>query len=205
MSLNVMVLESERGAADEAVRELTGAGHVVLRCHDSAAPVFPCRGIVDESTCPLRSHVVDMALIVRSRVRSEPTSAEDGAKCALMTHVPLVVAGPSGLDPYQGLETRVLDRTFGVVATCEEAAAAEFAVHTRRAEAVIADMLGVGRASVSAVSVTRRAGGLLVRVAGLERRTARERQAAVVRVTAALRGLDRGTRAIDVVLDDSPA
>ena len=45
MSLNIMVLESDRGAADEAARDLTEAGHVVLRCHEPGEPAFPCRGI----------------------------------------------------------------------------------------------------------------------------------------------------------------
>ena len=69
MSLNIMVLESERGAAEEAARELTEAGHVVLRCHDAAGPAFPCRGIVDQSQCPLRSH------IRRRRAHCSTTSA----------------------------------------------------------------------------------------------------------------------------------
>ena len=207
MSLNIMVLESERGAADEAARELTEAGHVVLRCHDHAAPMFPCRGLVDESTCPLRSHALDVALTVRSGVWSRPTPAEDGVRCALMSHVPLVVAGSSALDPYVGLETRVLGRTYDVVATCEEAAVAELAAHARRSEAVIADTTGTCGVSVPTVSVTRRARELCVRVTGLEEWTTRERQAAVVRIVGALRehNVDRAARTIDVVLSDSSA
>jgi hypothetical protein len=122
MPLNVMVLQSERGAADEAARELTEAGHVVLRCHDPGASAFPCRGVADRSQCPLRSHRVDVALIVRSRPRSQPAPQEDGARCALMHNVPLVVAGPAVLDPYGDYAARVLDRTTDVVGACEEAA-----------------------------------------------------------------------------------
>jgi hypothetical protein len=81
-----------------------------------------------------------------------------------MSHVPLVVAGPSVLDPDVGFETRVLDRTFDVVAACVEAAAAELAAHARRAKAVIADTIGAGRDSPPAVSVIRRTGRLCVRV-----------------------------------------
>ena len=91
MLLNVMVLQSERGAADEAAGELTAAGHVVLRCHDPGASAFPCRGIEDRSKCPLWSHRVDVALTVRSRPRSQPAPQEDGVRCALMHHP--VVAG----------------------------------------------------------------------------------------------------------------
>ena len=202
MTLNVLVTETRRDAADEATRELAEAGHLVLRCHDPGARVFPCRGLVDASTCPLRSHVIDVALTVRSAVSSQPAPSEDGARCALMGRVPLVVAGPSELDPYVGLETRVLNRTYNVVAACEEAAAGELVAHARRAEAVIADTDG---ASVPTVTVTRRDGGLRVRVAGLGGRSAGERQAAAVRILGALHHIDRAARTIDVVLDDRPA
>jgi hypothetical protein len=202
MALNVMVLESENRAAEEAEQELTEAGHVVLRCHEPGEPTFPCRGLVDESTCPLHSHVIDVALTVRSRVRSQPAPSEDGVRCTLMSRVPLVVAGPSALDPYEGLETRALDRTYDVVATCEAAAAAELTGHARRAEAVLAETVGAGRASSAKVSVVRRDGGLRVHVTGLDEATHEERQAAVVRIVGALRAFDRAARTIDVVVGD---
>jgi hypothetical protein len=203
MSLNVMVLESEYGAADEARAELVEAGHVVLRCHERGQPTFPCRGIVDASSCPLNSHTVDVALTVRSRVRSQPAPSEDGVRCALMHHVPLVVAGPAALDPYAEFETRALGRTYGVVESCEAAAAAELGAYVRRAEAVLAECVGTERASAAGVSVTRRAGGLRVRVTGLDDTTRQERQTAVVRIVGALRRLDRAARTVDVVLDSS--
>jgi len=200
MSLNVMVLESEHGAADEARAELVEAGHVVLQCHDRGRPTFPCRGIVDAESCPLNSHTVDVALTVRSRVRSQPAPSEDGVRCALMARVPLIVAGPSALDPYEGFETRVLDRTYGVVETCEAAAGAELVAYARRAEAVISDCIGAHRAWSARVGVTRRSGGLRVRVTGLDAATRQERQTAVVRIVGALRRLDRAARTIDVVV-----
>jgi hypothetical protein len=203
MSLNVMVLESEYGAADEARAELVEAGHVVLRCHERGQPTFPCRGIVDAASCPLSSHTVDVALTVRSRVRSQPAPLEDGVRCALMARVPMVVAGPLALDPYDGFETRVLDRTYDLVETCEAAAGAELAAYARRAEAVLADSLGADRARSSRVSVTRRSGGLRVRVAGIDDATRQERQTAVVRIVGALRQLDRAARTIDVAIVDS--
>jgi hypothetical protein len=203
MSLNVMVLESEYRAADEAEAELVEAGHVVLRCHEHGQPTFPCRGILDAASCPLNSHIIDVALTVRSRVRSVPAPAEDGVRCALLKHVPLVVAGPSALDPYDGFETRVLDRTYDVVETCEAAAGAELAAYVRRAEAVLGDCLGVDRVSSARVSVTRRSGGLRVRITGLDDATRQERQTAVVHIVGALRQLDRAARTIDVVIIDS--
>jgi hypothetical protein len=201
MPLNVMVLQSERGAADQAALELTGAGHVVLRCHEPGAPAFPCRGVEDQSSCPLRSHAVDVALVVRSRPRSQPAPQEDGVRCALMHHVPLVVAGSAVLDPYDGYEARVLDRTTDVVGACEEVAAAELPRHSRVAsEALRTTQIAHGARADARASVTRRGGSLLASVSGLDALAPRQRDAAVVRMLAKLRELDATARGIDVVL-----
>lgn len=200
MALNVMVLESAPRAADEARTELREAGHVVLQCHERGAPTFPCLGLIDAAACPLHSHTVDVALTVRTRVRSQPAPSEDGVRCALVAHVPLVVAGPSALDPYDGFQTCAIDRTYDVVDTCEAAAGAELGAHARRAEAVLADALGAHRAASAGVSVTRRAGGLRVRVTGLDDASRQERQTAVVRIMGVLREFDRAAQTIDVVV-----
>ena len=202
MALNVMVLESEHGAADEAKRELAAAGHVVLECHDPDAPAFPCRGLVDTASCPLHAPVIDVALTVRSRVRSQPAPTEDGVRCALMQHVPLVVAGPAALEPFDGFETTVLDRTYDLVSAVESAAAAELGAYARRAETVIAQSIGVTGDIHPSVSVTRRAGGLRVVVRGLDDVARAHRQAAIVRVVGALRQFDRAARMIDVEMGD---
>ncbi len=201
MPLNIMVLESERGAADQAARELTEAGHVVLRCHEPGAPAFPCRGLDDQSTCPLRSHGVDVALTVRSRPRSQPAPQEDGVLCALMHHVPLVVAGPAVFDPYDQYEARVLDRTDDVVGACEEVAAGKLPRHSRIASEALASF-GTGNHAVAEAraSVSRRESRLLVSVSGLDALAPRQRDAVIVRMMAKLRELDSTARGIDVVL-----
>ena len=65
MTLNVMVLENEPDAAAIAEQELRAAGHNVLSCHDRATAAFPCRGVAQPSMCPLDTHAVDVALVVR--------------------------------------------------------------------------------------------------------------------------------------------
>src|SRR6476660_3945525 len=100
MTLNVMVIGDEPEAAGAAEQELRTAGHTVLSCHEYGAASFPCRGVVDPPACPLRSHDVDVALVVRTGHRAAPTASEDGARCALVHRVPLVVAGDAVLDPY---------------------------------------------------------------------------------------------------------
>jgi hypothetical protein len=205
MSLNVMVLESERGAADDAARGLTEAGHVVLRCHEPGAPAFPCRGIDDQATCPLRSHAVDVALTVRSRPRSQPAPQEDGVRCALVHRVPLVVAGSPVLDPYEQYETRVVEASGDVVGACEQVAAGELARHSAIASEALRAFGPGGHAEPgAAASVTRRDGRLVVSVSGLGRLAPRQRDAAVVRMLAKLREFDSSARGIDVSLAPVP-
>jgi len=201
MSLNVMVLESDRGAADQAASDLTDAGHVVLRCHEPGAPAFPCRGLADQSTCPLRSHVVDVALTVRSRPRSQPAPQEDGVRCALMHRVPLVVAGPAVLDPFEEFEVRVIGGSDDVVGACEEVARGELSRHSRIATDALRSF-GPGNAVLTdaAASVIRRDGALRVSVSGLDGLAPRQRDAAIVRMLAQLRAFDGAARGVDVVL-----
>ena len=201
MALNVMVLESQQGAADAAVHELTEAGHVVLRCHDPGVAAFPCRGLADHAACPLRSHVVDLALTVRSHPQSQPAPMEDGVRCAIMHRVPVIVAGPVVLDPYAEFEARVLDRTDDVVGACEEVAAAVLTRHTAVAtDALRAAPTGVEELAAADAIVTRRNGRLLMSVSGLDALAPRRVDAAIVRAMGKLREFDPSARGVDVVL-----
>jgi len=204
MSLNVLVLESDRGAAEDAARNLADSGHVVLRCHDPGAPAFPCRGIVDQSACPLRTHTVDVAVDVRSRPRSQPTPDEDGVRCSLMHRVPLVVAGPSVLDPYEPFEAAIVDRAGDVVAACEAVAEAELARHGRVAtEALRASRTPHDTLADARAVVTRRSGRLRVSLSGLGALAPLQRDAAVVRALGKLREFDSSAKGIDIVLEPS--
>jgi len=202
MTLNVMVLESDSGAADEVKRELANAGHEVLSCHDPGAPAFPCRGIEDQSTCPLRSHAVDLALTVRTQHRSQPTPQEDGVRCALMHRVPLVVMGPAVFDPYEEFQTRIIRAGDDVVAVCEEVAASELPRHSRVAtEALRASRNPTPALADARVAVTRRHGSLLAHVIGIDALTPREQDAAIVRMKAKLREYDSSARGVDVTCE----
>jgi len=203
MTLNVMVLENEPNAGAAASRELRDAGHTVLSCHDPGTAAFPCRGITEPSACPLRSHAVDVALVVRSGTRAQPTLGEDGARCALVHRVPLVVAGTPLFDPFDEFASRTIDRTYDIVNVCEEAASDPIEELGTRATAVIREVLG--RSGVRDVSpravVTRRSGRLDVRVLHGETMTDDERSRAAVRIVMALRELDPFAAGIDVALD----
>jgi hypothetical protein len=119
--LDVLVLESERGAARKAEAALTAAGHRVHRCHEVGDRGFPCLGLTEPAGCPL-DRSIDVALVVRSHVDPKPTPLEDGVSCAIRAGVPLVEDGPDLYDPYGSwLADRVDEQ--GVVAAVHRAAA----------------------------------------------------------------------------------
>jgi hypothetical protein len=198
MSLNVLVLESDRGAATEAVADLEAAGHTVLRCHDGASPAFPCRALTDEG-CPLRNTIVDVALTVRRRPRSQPAPQEDGITCALRTHVPLVVAGATVLNPYEDFATEIADEPGDIVAACERAAAAPLRAHTYAALHAVKTVFEKNDVDVTARVVAYRLHGQLhVEVTSAEALPQPLQNIAAVQIVAALRALDPDARGVDV-------
>lgn len=202
MTLNIMVLENEPDAAAVATNELRAAGHTVLTCHESGGAAFPCRGVAHASNCPLRSHDVDVALVVRSPNHAQPTLREDGARCALVQRVPLVVAGTPALDPFDDYATRTIDRTYDVVETCEQAAHAPIEVLGRRATEVAAETLHLPISGPRPrVEVTRRSGRLQVLVLGGASLTKQERSRVGVRIAMALRELDPFAAGIDIAIE----
>lgn len=204
MTLNVLVLESERGAADVAVTELEAAGHTVLRCHEPGAPAFPCNALTEDAKCPLRTGIVDVALTVRKRPRSQPAPQEDGVSCALESHVPLVVAGSALMNPYNGFATEVVDNDGQVVDAVKRAASAPLRRHSDRAAGALAAVLevhGVTGVTPSA-DVYRRNGRLHVEVHGMHDVEHGVKSVASVRIIGALRQFDRDAAGIDVVFDE---
>ncbi len=203
MTLNIMVLENEPDVAAAATRELRDAGHTVLTCHEPGGAAFPCRGVAHASKCPLRSHDVDVALVVRSANHAQPTPREDGARCALVQRVPLVVAGAPVLDPFADYATRTIDRTYDVVETCEAAANAPIATLGRRATEVTAETLHLPSSGPRAhVEVTRRSGRLQVLVSDDASLTKQERARVGVRIAMALRELDPFAAGIDIAIEE---
>jgi hypothetical protein len=202
MSLNVLVLESERGAADATIRDLMAAGHRVLRCHEVDEPAFPCAAL-RRGECPLEQHRVDATLTVRSHPHSQPTPEEDGVSCALRTQVPLVVAGATTLNPYDEFATEIVDGTATVVDACERAANAPLRRHTDAATRTLAAVLETHEVHgvTARVTVRRVRGGLHV-TAHSDRPLERHLQSvAAVRMTAALREIDHNARSIDVAFE----
>jgi hypothetical protein len=99
--MDVLMLETEPGAADSAIEELGDRGHHVFRGHEPGSPAFPCRALEGRGPCPLADPGIDVAVTVRDHPGTRPSLFEDGVACALRARVPLVVAGRATLNPYE--------------------------------------------------------------------------------------------------------
>ena len=53
--MRILVVESDRHTADQAIADLQAAGHEIARCHERGAPAFPCNALSDGGSCPLDS------------------------------------------------------------------------------------------------------------------------------------------------------
>jgi hypothetical protein len=197
--LEVLVVETEQGAAGETVELLERAGHHVHRCHEPGAPAFPCAAVTDRSECPVEGRGVDVAVTVRSRPRSQPSPLEDGLTCAIKRHVPVVIAGNAALHPFDDYVAEVAEHG-DVVAAVERAANAPLVRHEAAARAALGALLEIhGMPDGGGGALVRRSlGGLAVTVtvpAGLDRSA---RDMAAVRVVSALREVDPDAAGIDV-------
>lgn len=203
--MKVLVLESDRNAADDVIEALETAGHEVRRCHEAGAPAFPCKGL-DESACPLdTAGGVDVAVTVRAQPHPRPTETEDGVTCALRTHVPVVLASTGQASPYEGWTTAVVDNRDpgAVVAAVEAAAAAPLARHGAAATAEATDVLrAAGIDGPASVTVTRLNGSLRVELDLPAETPTRITETVGVRVAGRLRRLDPYARSIDVTVSD---
>jgi hypothetical protein len=201
--LNVLALESERGAADVACHELTAAGHSVWRCHEPGATAFPCNALAQGQQCPLDAAIIDVALDVRARPRAQPGPLEDGVFCAIRHHVPVVVSGAKELNPYDDYATELVTSAADVVKTSERAAHSLLREHTlvaARSLRAVLDRRDIDAALL--VAVRRHHGALVVQITGTDTLDDATRSMASVRISAALREVDHDARAIDVVFEE---
>src|SRR5688500_13217404 len=156
--LRVLLTETDKGACDPVAQRLEAAGHEVLRCHEPGAPAFPCVGLADESGCPLEGSV-DVVVAVRARPHPKPTPLEDGVTCALRSHVPLVVSGNDGLNPFEEW-TRIAADQDDTVEAAEWAAHAPLIGPTRTATSEAQRMVGLlGHEAHGVEAVVRRVDG----------------------------------------------
>ena len=203
--LNVLVVEGTPGAGNAVCDELHAAGHTVVRCHDAKAPAFPCHGIVEGGTCPLEGNRVDVTLDVRSTPHPQSLPYEDGVRCAIQAHVPVVVAGATALNPHAPYATEVVDHLYDVVDACERAAHAPLRRHGAVAQQVLAEVLrthGV-EPSDARVDVTRDRGALTVEVHGADFLDQQTKTIAAARIIGAVRAVDHTAAKIDTLFADA--
>jgi hypothetical protein len=161
--MRVLIMETDRHAADDAVRQLEAAGHEVVRCHERGAAAFPCNAL-EAAGCPFeRGAPIDVALTVRAHPHPRPSAYEDGVTCALQRFVPLVVAGNAALSPFDRWTTAIGDGGAGVVAACEQAAALPIEALSHRAGLALSGVLEMlGEQTGGARAVVYRTGGRFV-------------------------------------------
>lgn len=195
-TLDVLVIESQRRAADVAVDDLLAAGHRVHRCYPEHSSGFPCRAVTDPDDCPL-DHAADVALLARRHSTPRPTPLEQPVTCALRAGVPVVEAGPRRtFDPYADWVTDRTDDPDGTVSAVERAAEEAMASLRRTVLTTIAPLLrdeSIAPADTT-VEIARQAKALHVRVQLPVECDESLRQAVSVRALAALHGA-RGNHA----------
>ena len=130
--MKVLLVEGQVGESARAEEVLTQAGHEVRRCVEPNAASFPCAGL-QTGSCPLEDEVIDAAVLVRSELADTRTPREDGARCALRRHVPLVLAGDVAHSPYAEWATAATDDVSSLPQALSAATAALLARHTKAA------------------------------------------------------------------------
>jgi hypothetical protein len=197
--MRVLVVGTEPSGIEKAAGQLHDAGHDVVQCHGRGETPFPCAGLDEERGCPLEGAPVDVTVTVRTHPWPRPTPYEDGSKCALRRHVPLVVLG-TALHPFEGWAIRAIDDEDALVEACEDAARAPLFRHGEVATKALRDMPAFATRDPADVSVEvhHRAGRLVVDLHLPWDVDDQVRSSAVARVLTVLRELDPYALGIDI-------
>jgi hypothetical protein len=203
--MDILVTESNSGAARGAVERLESAGHRVHRCHAESSSAFPCAGLT--SGCPMDDAPIDLVLTVRAHVRTTPAPTEDGVTCGLRRHVPVAITGHTVMNPFEVLGAEAVEADGDLVAECERVAGSRRPAHEEVGRAVMRDTLAVERypTEPADVSVRRVAGRLQVQVSAPAVVPQRAREIVAVRVVGQLRAFDPHAAGIDISVTTSDA
>lgn len=190
-------------ASHGAEARLRDAGHDVVRCRDQHTHGYLCDGMPGGAGCPLERSAVDVALSIRGGSSDAVGSwGEEGVRCALRRHVPLVAAGAVAGAPWSEMATVVEPDLGGVADAVEEAAAMPLLRHGALAGAELrAVMDRAGMDPGEAHAVAHRCGDRIrVELRPGVALSGSVAQAAAVRVASTLRESDRASAGMDVVL-----
>lgn len=92
-SLDVLLIEADRGAGLQAASRLEAGGHRVHRCFPLNEPADPQAEVcvaVSSGTCPIDNGLIDVAVVAGPLAENRPAMTTAGVTCALRRHVPLV-------------------------------------------------------------------------------------------------------------------
>jgi hypothetical protein len=197
--MKILVLEEQAGASCDAALGLVDAGHQVVRCHGADEPAFPCRGM-SEGQCPLDAGDVAVAVIVQAE-DSTGDAADDGGRCALRRHIPLIVSGGATASSLGPWASAVVDDPSSLTSVVEAVGRMPSPRHGDVAEGAFAGVLeahGLDPALAAAV-VLRNGADLHVELQPTGPVDRAVMEIAAVRVAGALRRFDPFPRVIDVV------
>lgn len=202
--MRVLLVEGQVGEAGEAEELLRRSGHEVSRCVEPDAAAFPCNGMLSGS-CPLEDQVIDAAVLVRTDLADTRTPREDGARCALRRHVPLVLAGNVDGSPYASWATAVTDDLGGLPAALQTATAALLDRHSDAARRSLEAVLVQHELDPNgaAAEVHRTGTELRVSLSSPMEVPIRVAEMAAVRVAGAIRDIDPYAAKIDVTFADA--
>lgn len=196
--MKILLLEESPSLVDDAVIDAVSAGHQIVRCHDEDESPSTCRALRNEM-CPLDVGDVEVAVVLQDGPGNG--SADDGARCALRRHIPVVLAG-RGRSAVSDWVTARVDRD-QLIETVEMVAHEPSAPHSAVAEG---SLLGVlenhGCNLEGAKARVMRSGNQLRAFITAPHASAEITEIAAVRVAGALRRFDPFPRTIDVIIND---
>ncbi len=197
--MHILLVEGHAGEALETEKTLQELGHAIHRCTDHDADAFPCNGMVSGS-CPLEHEPIDAAVLVRTELADMASSREDGARCALRRHVPLVLAGDVEASAFRDWATDTTDDLAAIPDAIERAAHRQLDRHSEAAKrSFLAVLVGNDLSTDGADAAVRRSGAdLRVTLSSPEQIPQTLRESAAVRASGAVRDVDPYVSRIDV-------
>jgi hypothetical protein len=200
--MRILLVEGQAGEGKGAEEVLRASGHDVQRCVDEHADSFPCNGMISGS-CPLEEGEVGAAVLVRTDIADTRSAREDGVRCALRRHVPLVLAGDASTSPYASWAAEVSE-VHDLPAALERAANSVLVRHedvARRSLAAVLLAHELDPAGAAAEVRRQPDGHLKVRLRLPAEVPPRVAEMAAVRASGAIRDLDPYAAKIDVTVD----
>jgi hypothetical protein len=197
--MDVLIPDVTLAAGGRLAGELARRGHEVHTCKRQGQG-SAC-AVLDELACPLALNPVDVALCVSGPVA--PWERGDGATCAAVRRVPVVLVDPLEGDPLIECAAAVVSEA-EAVATVEQVAARPLAAHSAIADKVFREELERSGADArgAAVEVRRVAGALVVEMWRGPDMSRPEAERMAAHVVQAVREHDGWARAVDVFVHD---